>query len=99
MVSLPHSGINSKQTNPSKDSGGDWAASFGKGQPLPGISLGGAKAGSKVTGGYVSSFMGSAKKQASKYQSSFHNAVAAVMSVFGCQNLGSNKLCHHLQLL
>ncbi|KAF6032496.1 ICK [Bugula neritina] len=57
-------GVNSKQTQP-RD-GGDWSSSFGKGQALPGINLG--KPAAKITtnlanAGYVSSFMGSAKKQ------------------------------------
>ena len=47
---------------------GDWNTSFGKGQgqALPGINLG--KPAGKITtnAGYVSSFMGSAKKQSSK---------------------------------
>ncbi|XP_067939232.1 serine/threonine-protein kinase MAK-like [Watersipora subatra] len=53
-------GINSKQ---SKD-GGDWNSSFGKGQALPGITLGkpAAKINNINNAGYVSSFMGSAKK-------------------------------------
>jgi len=61
-------GVNSKQTQP-RD-GGDWSSSFGKGQALPGINLG--KPAAKITtnlanAGYVSSFMGSAKKQNSMF--------------------------------
>lgn len=59
------SGMNSKQVPQAKEMGGDWGSSFGKAQPLPGIT-GGMKAGNKISGGYVSSFMGSGKKQASK---------------------------------
>lgn len=61
------SGINSKQAP-----AGDWGASFGKGNPLPGINLntGHGKPAAKLATinntGYVSSFMGSGKKQASK---------------------------------
>ena len=60
-------GINSKQAP-----AGDWGSSFGKGNPLPGINLntGHGKPAAKLAAinntGYVSSFMGSAKKQTSE---------------------------------
>jgi len=62
-------GINSKQAP-----AGDWGASFGKGNPLPGINLntGHGKPAAKLATinntGYVSSFMGSGKKQANAQQ-------------------------------